>query len=214
VPSGRTFLDTLFSRYQENRSQVLFDLYTRTPVDIQNALAEGTVDLALLDQEPAPFYLGTLTATLVAQQPIAVIVHRENRLSDLSAVSIVEILSGRVGNWNQVGGEGVPVQVYLESASTGALQAFEAEAMGDRRLAPNAIVRSSSESLIAAVAKDTGGIGLLPYTLVNEQVAVLRVDAQAPQEEDYPWHVALYLLYGPASPEEALRFIRFVERGN
>jgi phosphate transport system substrate-binding protein len=170
------------------------------------------VDLALLDQEPAAFYQATLTATLVAQQPIAVVVHQENPLSDLSSVALVEILNGRIGNWSQVGGEGIPVQVYLESDSAGVTRVFSTAVMGHRQLAPSAIVRSSPESLAAAVADDPGGIGLLPDSLVNEDIATLRIDSKKPQEEGYPWHIALYLVYGPSSPVEGLNFIRFVER--
>lgn len=214
VPAGTVQLERWSAAYRRDRPDVALEIESLPPGQAQEALARGAVELALLDQEPAPSYQGVLTATRVASQSIAIVVHLDNPLIDLSSAAVSELFSGRVADWSQVGGAAWPVQVYLPPGSAGEVQAFTIQAMAGRRLAPTALVRASAASVCTAVATDPGGIGLVPIDAVEAEVAILRVDGHLPQEAGYPWHLPLYLAYGPASPRRVQGLIHFVWRKN
>jgi ABC-type phosphate transport system substrate-binding protein len=210
VAGGEPLLQGWIARYEATRSAVVIGVRSSTLVGAQGDLAQGSADLAFLDQEPALFYRGVLTSTHVADEPIAVVVNPANPLADLPAVVLAELLSGRVADWSAAGGAPGPVQVYLLPDSAGVVQAFTR--LVDRPLASQAIVCASANSLQRAVGADPSGIGFLPAPSVSSGVAVLRVDGVLPGEAAYPWQMPLFLLHGPASPVQAREFVGFVQR--
>jgi phosphate transport system substrate-binding protein len=209
APSAQARLEHWIDLFQEEHPAITLEVLPSSAAQAQEALAQGQVALAYLDQPPAALYQGVLTATQVASEPIAVLVHPGSPLSDLSRAAISELLSGRVESWGSVGGEDRPVQVYLRPDTAGEVRAL-AEALAGRHLAPQAIICASAESLRQAVARDPGGVGLLPAGDASAQVSVLRVDGARPSEPGYPWQMPLFLVYGPHSPTQAHDFIRFV----
>jgi len=209
VPAAQAHLHQWIRRYEQEEAAVILKVRTLSAARAQGSLSQGAVDLAFLEQAPAPSYAGVLTATLIGYEPIAVVVHPANPLRDLSTPAIREIFAGRVANWSQVGGGGRAVQVYLPPDASGETRVFSETAMAGQRLAPQALVRSSAASVRQAVANDAGGIGLLPASDVTDEVAPIRVDGVPPLDEDYPWRMPLLLAHGPDSPEAARRFIRF-----
>lgn len=215
VPAGREHLSTWLALYRNEHSNFETGILVLDAARAQEALAQGKIDLALIDQPPAPAYRGILTATEVAREPLAFIVHPANPLRDVPAVVAADLLSGRVMGWDQVGGADLPVQVYLLPDSTGEMVALT-QIFPGRRLASQAVVCATHDSLRAAVAADPGGIGILPYRFAVGQIAVLRVDGMAPNDPAYPWQVPLFLAHGPAGAERSPAFVRFVlgiERG-
>ena len=198
--------------YQDNHPGVALEVLPDTLTRVQDSVARGTADIALLDQEPLPYYYGVLTATQVAEEELAVVVHPRNALSSISSVALIEVLAGRVADWGAVGGEAGPLQLYLLPDSSGEVQFLARTALVGRRLAPQAVVCASATSLLRAVADDPSGIGILPSSAVVSQVAVLRVDDLLPGDEGYPWQMPLFLAYGPASPRQARDFCEYIGR--
>lgn len=212
VPAGRPYLQEWLALYQARSPEVIVEVIPAGPGQAQEMLVQGKVALAMVDQEPAERYRGILTAALIARVPLAVVVHPDNPLRDLSSAAAVEVFRGRVDNWDLVGGEERPLQVHLLPDSSGVVQAFLRQAMAGRPLSPQARVHASPALLRQALARDPGGIGLLPAGEVAEGVAVLRIDGRLPSEGGYPWRMPLYLLWGPASPSEVFSFLLFISR--
>lgn len=216
APAGQERLHSWIARYRAEHPTIVVQIQSLDAARAQEALAQGQVDLALIDQPPDPAYRGILTATEVVREPLAFIVHPANPLRDVPAIVVADLFSGRVMDWNQVGGADLPVQVYLLPDSAGEMAALAGPALAGRRPAPQGLVCATRDSLRKAVAADPGGIGILLYNLAAGQVAVLRVDGMAPDDPAYPWQVPLFLAYGPASAEYSPAFVRFVlgiERG-
>jgi phosphate transport system substrate-binding protein len=212
VPDTRPQLAGWIALYEDNHPGVALEVRADTFARAQEALVQGTADIALLDQEPLLYYRGMLTATRVAAEPIAVVTHPGNPVAALSSVVLVEVLSGHVGDWSEIGGKAGPVQVYLLPDSAGEVQYLAHTALAGRRLAPQAVVCASAESVLHAVEADPGGIGLLSASAVTSQVAVLRVDDMLPGEAGYPWQMPLFLAYGQASPPQARDFVVYIGR--
>lgn len=211
VPSGQVHLQQWIALYQEDHPEVEWEILPMAAAQAQQALAQGQVDLALLDQEIAPKHQGTITATAISDEAIAIIVHPKNNLRDLSTGAVVALFSGRVSDWNQVGGEMGNVQVYLPPASAGEVQVFAQEALADWHLASQAIVRASADSVAIAVAADPAGIGLVPLSAATAKVAALKIDGLPSAAKGYPWRMPLFLAYGSLSSEPALEFLHSLD---
>lgn len=212
VPSAQIHLMAWIRHYEENHPGVVVEMRLDTFARVQEALAGGSVDIAALDQEPLPYYHGVLTATRVADEPIAVVVHPGNVVDSLASVVLAQVLAGRVRDWEEIGGPAGPLQVYLLPDSSGAVQYVDRVVLADQRLAPQAIVCASSASLLRAVDGDPGAIGILPFNAVTGQVRILGVDGFFPLATDYPWRMPLFLSYGPAAPLQAREFVQYIGR--
>ncbi len=210
APAAQGRLQQWAQRYEKEQSFVVVDVRSADAFHASEDLAAGRVDMAVLDQELTDSYTGTLTATLVANEPVAVLVHSSNPLRDLAASAAAELLSGHVMEWSQVGGAAVPVQLYLEAEPAGEVLALAAQALPGQKLAPQAIVCASPASVLAAVAQDPGALAILPASQVPDDVARLSIDGVRPGSSGYPWQIPISLVYGTASPTSAHVFIQFV----
>ena len=212
VPGAQIHLLTWIRLYEENHPGVVVEMRADTFARVQEAVAGGSVDIAALDQEPLSYYQGVLTATQIADEPIALVVHSGNVIESLSSVVLQEVLAGRVGDWEEIGGVAGPLQVYLLPDSAGAVQYLDQVVLAGQRLAPQAIVCASSASLLRMVEGDSGGIGVLPLNAVTRQVRVLGVDGFLPSDGHYPWRMPLFLSYGPGAPLQAREFVQYIAR--
>jgi ABC-type phosphate transport system substrate-binding protein len=211
TPAARAHLDRWINLYGKAHPEVVVEAVSLNAANAQRALSRGEVDLALLEASPLPAFQGVITATVVAHEPIAVVVHPENRLRELSAAAVGALFSGRMADWSQVGGDPGAVRVYVLPDGAGEVQSFQEQAMAGRGLASWAIVRASVDSMARIVAEDRGAIGLLRASAADESVTVLRIDGALPSEKNYPWQFPLFLAYGRSPSPEALAFLRFAQ---
>ena len=90
------------------------------------AVQEGRCDIGLSsrdlkDDEKA----AGLTGTVLAYDGIAVIVHPENPVSDLSLETIAKIYTGEITNWSEVGGNDAEIVRIGREAGSGTRDGFE-----------------------------------------------------------------------------------------
>ena len=84
------------------------------------AVQEGRCDIglssrSLKDEEKA----NGLTETVLAYDGIAIIVHPDNPVADLSLETIAKIYTGEITNWKDVGGEDAEIVVIGREAGSG-----------------------------------------------------------------------------------------------
>lgn len=92
---------------------------SRGIADVRQGLAElGMVSRALKPEE------GDLAATTIAQDGIALIVHRDNPVGALTSEQIVAIYTGKVRNWKDVGGADAPITVVNKAEGRSTLELF------------------------------------------------------------------------------------------
>ena len=90
------------------------------------AVQEGTCDIglssrALKDEEKA----AGLKETVLAYDGIAIIVHPDNPVSDLSIEQIAKLYTGEITNWKDVGGSDAEVVLIGREAASGTRDGFE-----------------------------------------------------------------------------------------
>ena len=117
---------------------------------------------------------------LLAVDGIAVIVHKDNPIDDVSLDEIQGIFSGTIKNWSELGvmnGKIIPVTREEGSGTRGA---FEDMVMGDRVISDACLVQDSNGAVREIIATTVQGIGFISVGLVDEREKALAINGIKP----------------------------------
>ena len=146
------------------------------------AVAEGRCDIGLSsrdlkDEEKEK----GLTGTVLAYDGIAIIVHPENAVSDLTLEQIAGIYTGEITNWKDVGGNDAEIVVIGREAGSGTRDGFESISDTEDKCKYNQELTSTGD-VITTVAGNPAAIGYASLASVKDNVKALKVDGVAPSE--------------------------------
>lgn len=185
------------------------------------ALGRGEADLAaasrpINDSEAGQLHaLGDLrsaaTEQVIGLDGVAVIVHPDNPLPQLTTAQLAQVFSGQIQRWEQLGIAGGSIHLYARDDRSGTYETFKALVLEPQHETLSATARrfESSDELAAQVGADRQAIGFssLPAVHRAKVLAVAEGDAPAmlPERalvasEDYPLSRRLYF-YLPANPK-------------
>ncbi len=150
-----------------------------------------------------------IVATEIGRDAIAVIVHRDNPVPDLSMDQLAGIFSGETSNWKDVGGPDLAIQPHVVGRESATREVFREKVLEGKDDSRCKVVRPDQE-IIHEVAQSPGAIGHISFSFLQDVnlVRPLSVNGQAPAVTnfDYPICRPLYLLWR----EEAPRMEEFV----
>ena len=146
------------------------------------AVLEGRCDIGLSsrnlkDEEKAE----GLTETVLAYDGIAMIVHPENPVSDLTLEQIAAIYTGEITNWNEVGGNDGEIVLIGREAGSGTRDGFES-ITGTEDACKYRQELTSTGDVITTVAGNPNAIGYASMASVNNSVKAISVGGVAPSE--------------------------------
>ncbi|WP_224983604.1 substrate-binding domain-containing protein [Geomonas agri] len=131
--------------------------------------------LALMKKEGAEVGQPTAFAPVViGKDKIKVLVHKENKVNQLSAEQLQGIFSGAIGSWKELGGEDVPILVVIGKLTPGTNSMFFKKFMGDKAVAKDVIDATTAEDVRLNVASNPSAIGFGPLSLVDESVKAVQ----------------------------------------
>ena len=146
------------------------------------AVQEGTCDIglssrALKDEEKA----AGLKETVLAYDGIAIIVHPDNPVSDLSIEQIAQLYTGEITNWKDVGGSDAEVVLIGREAASGTRDGFES-ITGTKDKCQYRQELISTGDVITAVSQNPDAIGYASLAAIKDSVKALSVDGVTPSE--------------------------------
>ena len=146
------------------------------------AVQEGTSDIglssrALKDEEKA----AGLKETVLAYDGIAIIVHPDNPVSDLSIEQIAKLYTGEITNWKDVGGSDAEVVLIGREAASGTRDGFES-ITGTKDKCQYRQELTSTGDVITAVSQNPDAIGYASLAAIKDSVKALSVDGVTPSE--------------------------------
>ena len=146
------------------------------------AVQEGTCDIglssrALKDEEKA----AGLKETGLAYDGIAIIVHPDNPVSDLSIEQIAKLYTGEITNWKDVGGSDAEVVLIGREAASGTRDGFES-ITGTKDKCQYRQELTSTGDVITAVSQNPDAIGYASLAAIKDSVKALSVDGVTPSE--------------------------------
>lgn len=177
---GSTSMDKLASALVEGFMEKYPDInvtveYVGSSAGIESLLS-GSADIGnssrnLKEQELAD----GAVENVVAIDGIAVCVDPSNTVSGLTKEQLADIFLGEVTNWNQVGGEDMPIIVVGREAGSGTRGAFE-ELLEVEDLCVYANQLDSTGAVKAKVGSTPGAIGYISMDAVDESVTALALE--------------------------------------
>ena len=181
------------------------------------AVQEGTCDIglssrALKDEEKA----AGLKETVLAYDGIAIIVHPDNPVSDLSIEQIAQLYTSEITNWRDVGGKDAQVVLIGREAASGTRDGFES-ITGTKDKCQYRQELTSTGDVITAVSQNPDAIGYASLASIKDSVKALNVDGVTPSEasvKDGSYKVqrpfVLVTVEGKALSEAAQSFFDYV----
>ncbi len=152
---------------------------------------------------------------VIAIDALVPVVHPENPVKDLTVEQLQGIYTGKIRNWEDVGGPDEDIVVISRDTSSGTYETWQEKIIGKKnRVTPRALLQASSGAVVQAVAKNKLAIGYIGYGYVNPSVKVLNVGSlQATPENALSgkWPIAreLYLFTNGEPSGSAKGFIDY-----
>jgi phosphate transport system substrate-binding protein len=145
-------------RFESQHQGVRIDVQTggssRGVADVRR----GTVNIGMVSR-PLTADENELTAHRIAMDGVALIVHRDNRVAELTRQQIMDIYTGRIANWSAVGGTPAPITVVNKAEGRSTLELFLAHFKLKREDIRAQVVIGENLHGIRTVAGDPNAIG-------------------------------------------------------
>ncbi len=147
------------------------------------AVREGRCDIGLSSRslKEAEKESG-LSETLLAYDGIAVIVHPDNSVSDLTLEQIADTYTGKVTSWSELGGEELEIVLIGREANSGTRDGFET-ITGTTDNCKYRQELSSNGDVITTVANNPNAIGYASLAAIKDSVKALSIGGVDPSEE-------------------------------
>lgn len=227
IISGHASADTIVYRGSSTVGQFMYaaaKVYNAAAFDIntrsessggEDAIAAGKADLGGVARDVKQKILATgVKKYLFGKDAIGILVHLDNPLHQLTMHQLAGIFSGRITNWNEVGGNDMPIDVYIVNPRSATRSVFQKKVLGDITYGGKRIrtIRPDAR-IIDMVANNPGGIGQLSFSFLKEaNIKLIHPDGQSPTtgNPDYPITRNLHLITGEKSSRATQAFIDWV----
>ncbi|TZE81966.1 phosphate ABC transporter substrate-binding protein [Calorimonas adulescens] len=152
----------------------------------------------------------------VIAQGFAAIVNKDVQVDSLTKQQLIDIFTGKVTNWKDVGGQDLKIVVVNRPTSSGTRVTFIAKALdGAQVIEGNTLTEDSNGTVLATVAQQPGAISYLGLAYLDESVKALKIDGVEPTVENivagtYPvWSFGH--MYTKGEPKEPVKsFLDFM----
>lgn len=162
-------------------------------------VANGLVDIgntgrALKNSE---LNLG-LNSYAFAIDGVAIIIHPNNPVNDLSQQQIIDIYQGKITNWQEVGGQDKQIHLFSRDEASGTRSVFSKKLLKGAQLAQSAHIVPSNGAMKTAVSQDLGAIGYSSVGYIDDMVKAPSYNQIVPNQEScasgsYPVVRRLYM---------------------
>lgn len=176
----------------------------------------GTCRMTLPDQDQLEF---RTMLHPVAWDALAIIAHKSNPVENLTTEQVKDIYKGKITNWQQVGGENLPIDLYVRQGKISGVGYAIRQYLfqkGDEEFVSDNVVKSSGP-LEKAVEKSRSAIGITGISSARKRdVKILAFDGKVPTYDNvksgkYGLYRPLYLVTSPAPPKLVSDFIAFAQ---
>lgn len=148
------------------------------------SLSKGSVDIGNSSRNLKPEELSNgCVENVVALDGIAVIVDKNNGVTDVSSENLKKLYTGEIKNWKELGGADEAVVVIGREAGSGTRDAFE-ELLELRDKCDYAQQLDSTGAVLAKVASTPGAIGYVSLDVVDESVLSVSIDSVEANEQN------------------------------
>ena len=221
---GEELAPRLIAEFKQEHKDAAFDLEFKGSGYGIGALMGGYCDIAgaskpvSKEQEEIAQLRGVkFQEYVIGSYAVGILVGAENSVSNLTSAQVQSLFTGKIKNWQEVGGADAPVHLLIRDPVSGTHLGFKELAMGFQDYAAQVQLFTNYLGLADAVAKDPNAIGYAGLDLVSHAgTKAVNIDGIAPSAENvngkkYPFARTLRL-YTDSGKEsaKAKEFISYV----
>jgi len=227
VPRGTTIkIDGSTSMVQINQTlKNAFELqFPSTTVNTQaggstkgiNDLIIGNVDLAAISRPlNAQETQQGLVAIPVTQDAIALVVGINNPFhKSLTKSQIVDIFTGKITNWSQLGGVNTPIKVINRPSVSGTNQAFQELVLGGASFGQGGrfiqMTQDATTPILQALGKDGISYATSSQVINQQTVRTVAVEGLTTEASSYPYQRTLFYVYREPANTNVQYFLGFM----
>ncbi len=190
VINGSTSMEKLMNAeceaFQKRNSEFTFEVQGTGSGDGIKSIGEKTADLGtssrnVKDEEKTSF--PGLKETVVAYDGIAVVLHPDNPVTELTSEQAAKIFKGEITNWKEVGGEDRAIMVVVRESGSGTRDGFEEKLEIKDRCTRDAIEAKETGIVKSTVAGEAGGIGYMSLGSVDNTLKTVKLNGVNPTSE-------------------------------
>ena len=145
-------------------------------------VGEGIVDIGNSGREPKPEEMERygLKMHKWAIDGVGLVVNPANPVKALTADQAQDIFSGKITNWEILGGAEHSITLYTRDESSGTREVFWKKALNKGSISPKALFVPSNGAMKTAVANDPYAIGYVSVGHMDKSVSPVALDGVAP----------------------------------
>jgi phosphate transport system substrate-binding protein len=182
--SVNPLMELFIEEYGKTHSNIKFNLSATGSGDGIKGVPAGTCEIGMSSRELTPAEKGTdLSEMVVAIDGIAVIVHPNNPIANLTLDQIRDIYTGGISRWEQLGaaanGKTGGIAVVSREPGSGTRGAFEEILKFQDQLVRGAIEFDGTGAIKAEVSRNADAIGYISLGSVDNTIKALDVDGVA-----------------------------------
>ncbi|MEO0083786.1 MAG: PstS family phosphate ABC transporter substrate-binding protein [candidate division WOR-3 bacterium] len=187
-----------------------------------SSLISKTVDIGLSSRPIRDKELATAkqkgvnpVGNVIALDGIAIIVHAQNPINEISIKTLKDIYTGKITNWKALGGPDKEIVVISRDVASGTFEVFREKVMGGDKTKDDALMLASNKAVATTVQETPGAIGYIGLGYISEGVKALKVDGVMPsnktvQDGTYKLSRPLYM-YTNGAPKGLVKdYIDFI----
>lgn len=179
-PFAEVLADEFNSRHPSSRIDVQGGGSTMGIQSVTNNLAQ----IAMCSRELKSSESRYLKPIIIALDGMAVVVHKDNTVSNLTREQVREMFVGNITNWSQVGGEDRPIRLITREEGSGTREAFAKLVMNNQRVSRKALTQESNGAVKELVRGDRAAIGYMSLGLVNDEAKIVNIEGIVPSTEN------------------------------
>ncbi len=186
-----------------------------------NAIHAGTVDIGMASRNLKPEEKEGIEQHQIAVDVIAVVVHQDNAVENLTLEQLRDIYLGKITNWQDVGGPDSEITVIIREKNSGTRGAFDKIVLdGQEPIAPHLEKAITAGDMAVMVAENSNAVGYVGFGNLEPEIKLVAIDGVIPSDDtardgSYRLVRPLLLLTGPLTQPVAHQFVEFAvgERG-
>ena len=141
-----------------------------------NSVHSGQVNIGTSSRKLTSSESNGLTQYSIGEDAIAIIVNVQNPVNNISTEQLMDIYTGKITNWNQLGGNNATIVPVTREVGSGTRYDFEKTVLGNNSYTNNIKVSSSNYDAMQTVAVSSNAIGYVARNQLDPEVKLLGVN--------------------------------------
>jgi len=177
--------EKLAYKYEENHDVNIEINQIGSSAGITNTIkGVSEIGLSSRDLKPEEKESG-LKETVIAYDGIVVVIHPSNKVGNLTTKQVKQIFTGKITNWNELGGDDKEIVVVSREDGSGSRDAFqEIVNYTSGELDKKSIIASGNGNIKTTVAMNEHAIGFISFEYIDDSISPVRIDGIKPTVEN------------------------------